>query len=128
MSLNQCNNNKLSTNILLLFVIYDIVLLINLCLFLPCPSLHLLPVLPVSVQSCPAVQGVSSRSVRCPRHRRRPMPAPVPARRRTLRSACRGRPCQRGAKAVRGARGQTTARAQTRASFTTAGCSTATSP
>lgn len=37
MSFNQRNNNKLSTNILLLFVIYDTVLLINLCLFLPCP-------------------------------------------------------------------------------------------
>lgn len=41
MSLNQSNNNKLSTNTPLLFVIYDTVLLINLCLFLPCPSLLL---------------------------------------------------------------------------------------
>lgn len=38
MSLNQCNNNKLSTNTPLLFVIYGTALLINLCLFLPCPS------------------------------------------------------------------------------------------
>ena len=38
MSLNQCNNNKLSTNMPLLFVIYGTVLLINLGLFLPCPS------------------------------------------------------------------------------------------
>lgn len=42
MSLNQSNNNKLSTNTLLLFVIYGTALLINLCLFLPCPSLLLL--------------------------------------------------------------------------------------
>uniref|UniRef100_A0A8D3EBD1 Teneurin transmembrane protein 1 n=1 Tax=Scophthalmus maximus TaxID=52904 RepID=A0A8D3EBD1_SCOMX len=34
----QCNNNKLSTHTSLLFVIYGTVLLINLCLFLPCPS------------------------------------------------------------------------------------------
>ena len=39
MSFNQCNNNKLSTNTPLLFVIYGTALLINLCLFLPCPSL-----------------------------------------------------------------------------------------
>lgn len=39
MSLNQCNNNKLSTNTPLLFVIYGTALLIKLCLFLPCPSL-----------------------------------------------------------------------------------------
>lgn len=39
MFLNQCNNNKLSTNTPLLFVIYGTALLINLCLFLPCSSL-----------------------------------------------------------------------------------------
>lgn len=43
MALNQCNNNKLSTNTPRLFVIYGTVLLINLCLFLPCPSLPLVP-------------------------------------------------------------------------------------
>lgn len=124
MSLNQCNNNKLSTNMPLLFLIYDTTLLINLCLFLPCPPF----LLRGSTQSCPAVPVASSRSVRCPRLPRRPTPALALARHPTLRSACRGRPCQRGAKPVRAARGQTPARAQTRLSFTTAGCSTATSP
>lgn len=38
MSLNQCNNNKLSTNTPLLFVIYGTARLINPCLFLPRPS------------------------------------------------------------------------------------------
>ena len=41
MPFNQCNNNKLSTNTPLLFVIYGTALLINLCLFLPCLSLSL---------------------------------------------------------------------------------------
>lgn len=133
MLLNQCNNNKLSTNTPLLFVIYGTALLINLCLFLPCP-----PSLPpssssafslfVSAQSCPAVQVVSSLFAHCPRLPRRPMPALVPARRPTPKSACRGKPCRRGARPVRAARGQTPARAQTRHSFTTAGCSTATFP
>ena len=39
MPLNQRNNNKLSTNTPLLFVIYGTALLINLCLFLPCSPL-----------------------------------------------------------------------------------------
>lgn len=43
MSLNQCNNNKLSTYTPLLFLIYGTALLINLCLFLPCLSLSSLP-------------------------------------------------------------------------------------
>lgn len=130
MSLNQCNNNKLSTNTPLLFVIYGTALLINLCLFLPC--LLLPPPLPLSLclssQSCPAVQVVSSHFARCPRLHLLPTPALAPARRPTLKSACRGRPCQRGARPVRAARGRTQARAQTRHSFTTAGCSIATFP
>lgn len=136
MSLNQCNNNKLSTNTPLLFVIYGTALLIKLCLFPPChlPFPPLLPPPPppscllVSAQSCPAVQVVSSRFARFPRLHPRPTPALVPARRRTLRSACRGRRCRRAARPARGARGGTPAPAQTRHSFTTAGCSTATSP
>ena len=145
MPFNQCNNNKLSTNTPLLFVIYGTALLINLCLFLPCLSLslflyHSLLLLlllllllcgsshSLSAQSCPAVQVVSSRSARCPLLPLRPTPALVPARRPTLKSACRGRPCRRGARPARAARGQTQARAQTRRSFTTAGCSTATFP
>lgn len=130
MSLNQCNNNKLSTNMPLLFVIYGTALLINLSLFLPCPSLLLFRCLSLclSAQSCPAVQVVSSHFAHYPRLPLRPTPALVPVRRPTLKSACRGRPCQHGARPVRAARGQTQARAQTRHSFTTAGCSTATSP
>ena len=131
MSLNQCNNNKLSTNTPLLFVIYGTALLINLCLFLPCLSLppsSLLLRFSLPAQSCPAVQVVSSHFARCPRLPLRRTHALVPARRPTLKSACRGRPCRRGARPARAARGQTQARAQTRHSFTTAGCSTATFP
>lgn len=59
MSLNQCNNNKLSTNTPLLFVIYGTALLINLCLFLPC--LLLPPPLPLSLSVSPRRAAQQSR-------------------------------------------------------------------
>lgn len=105
----------------LLFQIYETALLINLCLFH-----HPLP--PCCLQSCPAVQAVSSHSARCLRLPHRLTPALVPARHPTLKSACRGRPCLQGARPARATRGETRAQALTRRSFTTAGCSTATSP
>uniref|UniRef100_A0A8C2ZVW5 Teneurin transmembrane protein 1 n=1 Tax=Cyclopterus lumpus TaxID=8103 RepID=A0A8C2ZVW5_CYCLU len=53
---NSCNNNKLSTNMALLFVIYGTALLIKLCLFLPpaplYPASFLLPPLFLPVSPC----------------------------------------------------------------------------
>lgn len=71
MSFNQRNNNKLSTNILLLFVIYDTVLLINLCLFLPCPP----PLLPPFATRCPLAELPSSPGGQ---FTFRPLPPPPP--------------------------------------------------
>lgn len=68
MSLNQSNNNKLSTNTPLLFVIYGGALLINLCLFLPCLPLLLLPLHPsTELPSSPGGQFTF-----------RPLPPPPP--------------------------------------------------
>lgn len=121
MSLNQCNTNTVTVRVIFIS---------NLWHRAPNKSVYFTTVSlrAVFVQSCPAVQAVSSHSARCLRLPHRLTPALVPAQHPTLKSACRGRPCLHGARLAREARGETQAQALTRRSFTTAGCSTATSP
>lgn len=121
MCLNQCNTNTVTVHVTFISNLWHHAP--NKSVYFTTISLHA-----VFLQSCPAVQAASSHSARCLHLPHRLTPALVHARHPTLKSACRGRPCLHGARPARAAREATRAQALTRHSFTTAGCSTATSP